>query len=497
MQLNLNVRDKMKRLILKIAKLLKIIYPAEILTAVVILSLINYFYYPENPGLFSAAYNPYFILIIFFSCFYGKLSGLFTLLFSIIGILTNFIVLNYKPGIYDIAVSIPEYFFETNYETVMRFIFMSFIFSIVFGEIRDSLGLVIQKHKDKVEELKEKEDKMDRELKAVTLVNEEYQDRILGQQNSLISLYSTMIALNSLDMGKIYPSILEAVNKFSGAEQCSLWQYSRDEKILRLLAYRGWDESKPIELKLPESDTILGWVARNNEMFSIKILTKHAKLHALDKKQNIITVPINIENRVWGIINVEEMPFVKYNLYSEQLIMMIADLAAPIIANAIRFEEISRKGEVDAVTGLPSIDEMFIILKEKFSEAVVENTKLSFVIFELVNRNELSEKYSSDNVLEVIRSVSQLVKHEVKKDAILFQYKDKYQFALILPNVDYDGAAMLCLSFIEKINNEDFKIKSDIVHPEIILGYSSMRPNLKSEDDLMLLAENLLEMQKI
>ena len=35
------------------------------------------------------------------------------------------------------------------------------------------------------------------------------------------------------------------------------------------------------------------------------------------------------------------------------------------------------------------------------------------------------------------------------------------------------------------------------MHPEILLGYSSMRPNLKSEEDLMMLAENLLEMQKI
>ena len=487
----------MKRFILKITKLLKIIYPAEILSAVIILSLINYFYYPNDPGLFSAAYNPYFILIIFFSCFYGKLSGIFTLFFSIIGIVAIFIIINFIPDYYALAFSIPDYFFDTKYETVMRFIFMSFIFSIIFGEMRDTLGLILRKHKEKVEELKEIEDKMDRELKAVTLVNEEYQDRILGQQNSLISLYSTMISLNSLDMGRIYPSILEAVNKFSGAEQCSLWQYSREEKLLRLLAYRGWDESKPIELKMPDDDTILGWVARNNEMFSVKLLQKHANLLDIDKKQNIITVPINIENRVWGVINIEEMPFVKYNLYSEKLIMMIADLAAPIIANAIRFEEISRKGEVDAVTGLPSIDEMFIVLKEKFAEAIAENTKLSLVIFELSNREELTEKYSKDNILELIRSVSQLIKREVKKDAMLFQYKDKFQFSLVLPNVDFDGAAMLCLSFIEKINGEDFKIEGNIIHPEIILGYSSMRPNLRSEDDLISLAENLLEMQKI
>ncbi|MBN2403615.1 MAG: diguanylate cyclase [Spirochaetes bacterium] len=374
---------------------------------------------------------------------------------------------------------------------------MSFIFSIVFGEIRDTLGIIIKKHKNKVDELTAKADKLDRELRAVTLVNEEYQDRILGQQNSLISLYSTMIALNSLDMGKIYPSILDAVSRFSGAGKCSLWQYSREEKVLRLLAYRGWDESKPIELKMPDSDNISGWVARNNEIFSVKMLQKHANLLEIDKKMNLITVPINIENRVWGIINIEEMPFVKYNLYSEQLIMMMADLVAPIIANAIRFEEISRKGEIDAVTGLPAIDEMFSVLKDEFTKALSDNTKLSVVIVEIANSAELTDRYSTGDILKLMHDVVQIVRLGSKKDAMLFQYKGKFQFLLLLPNVDFDGAAMLCLSFIEKINADDFKIGEDIVHPEIMLGYSSMRPNLKSEEDLLMLAENLLEMQKI
>jgi polysaccharide biosynthesis protein PelD len=487
----------MKRVIPKITLVFKKLYPGEIITSVIILSLINYFYYPDEPGLFNAGYNPYFILIIFIACFYGKLSGILTLFLSVISIVTNFVIINYNSDIFANFENLEYYFLNDKYNASMQFIFMGFIFSIVFGEIRDTLGIIIKKHKDKVTELEAREDKLDHELKAISLVNEEYQDRILGQQNSLISLYSTMIALNSLDMGRIYPSILEAVGKFSGAEKCSLWQYSREENVLRLLAYRGWDESKPIELKMPDSDNITGWVARNNEMFSVKLLQKHANLLEIDKKQNIITVPIKIGNHVWGVINVEEMPFVKYNLYSEQLIMMIADLAAPIIANAIRFEEISRKGEVDDITGLPALDEMFSVFKEEFKSALSENTKLSFIIFELNNSEELIEKYSLDKVLELLRSLSQMVKRESKKGTMLFQYKKKFQFSLILPNVDFDGAAMLCLSFIEKINSDEFKIGGDVVHPEIILGYSSMRPNLKSEDDLMMLAENLLEMQKI
>jgi GGDEF domain-containing protein len=484
----------MKPFITNITSYLKKLYPTEVIIGTIIIGIINYIFYPDDPGFFYKTYNPYFIIILFFSCFYGKLSGVFTLFVSVFCIAINFIIINYGSDL--LQLQIDTFFSEKKYNPLIQFLFMGFIFSIIIGEIRDSLGISIRKYKKENRDIISKNNKLESELKAITIVNEEYQDRILGQQNSLISLYSTMIALNSLDLNKIYPNILEAVVKFSGATRCSLWEYLRDERMLQLLAYHGWD-AEPSERKIPDSNNITGWVARNNEVFSVKILQKHSNLQEIDNKQNIITVPINIGNHVWGIINVEEMPFVKYNLYSEQLLMMIADLSAPIINNAIRFDEISRKGEIDAITGLPALDEMFSTLKEEYARSVADNSKLSLVIFEMTNSEEFLEEYSKDQVRTVFRDIIQIIKTESKKDSYVFQYKEEFQFALILPNVDYDGAAMMCLSFIEKINTHEFNVSGNTVMPEIILGYSSMRANLKSEEDLMILAENLLEMQKI
>jgi hypothetical protein len=56
---------------------------------------------------------------------------------------------------------------------------------------------------------------------------------------------------------------------------------------------------------------------------------------------------------------------------------------------------------------------------------------------------------------------------------------------------------MFSLSLIELNSKTTYYIKGQIVNPEIIIGYSSLRPNHQSEEDLVLLAENLLLMQKI
>ncbi len=482
------------KIIPKAASILRRIYPGEIFVAAAIIAVINFYFYPSDPGFFDSRYNPYFILILFISSFYGKFSGILTFIVSALGIAINSAIIDYTLS-WQYLITI--YSSESRYNSITQFVFLTFVFIIIIGEIRDSLGVNLKEKDREVDLLNNKYNKLQHELKAISLVNEEYQDRILGQQNSLISLYTTMIALNSLDLEKIYPSILEAVVKFSGTTRCSLWQYIRDDRKLLLLSSHGWDDSQKKISNISDKDTIAGWVARNNEFFSVKMLQKHDALKEIDEKQNIITVPINIGNQVWGVINLEAMPFVKYNLYSEQLIMMIADLSAPVISNALRFDEISKKGETDSVTGLPAIDEMFSMLKEEFNSALSSNNKLSYAIVELANIEELQEEYSINDIMILLRDITQLTKQISKGNALIFQYKEPFQFSIILSGVDYDGAVMFFLSLMEEHGEHEYTITGEAVEPEIYIGYSSLRPNHRTEDDLILLAENLLEMQKI
>ncbi len=482
----------------KTAQFFKRVHPLEIVVAVAVVAAINYFYYPGNAGFLASSYNPYLFVIIFFSAYYGKIPGIFSLLLTILGSLTVLLLLS-LPGSFDsVAGRFSGFFTGSNYTASMEYLFAGIITSMVLGEIRDSIGMNVETLKTERKQLEEEKNRLDSELQSVVLVNEEYQDRILGQQNSLISLYSTLVTLNSLDLETIYHNILDAVVKFSGAGKCSLWEYRRDRHELKLLAAHGWSGSESTEHDtLSDGDNLIGWVARNNAIFSVKMLYKYANLKELDNNQSIITVPITIENRVWGIINIEEMPFVKYNLYSEQLIVMISDLAAPMLGNAIRFGEITKEGEVHPVTRLQSINEMFVLLSEDFREARIKNLPLSLVLLELNNAHELLERFSEKEVLSLVRDVSDLSIQVSQGHAINFQYKETFQFALILPNMDYDGAAMFCLNLLEKHGANTYTLKNEKVIPEIILGYSSLRENHNSADDLIMLAENLLEMQKI
>ncbi|HOJ28439.1 MAG TPA: GAF domain-containing protein [Spirochaetota bacterium] len=281
-----------------IVKIFKKIFPLEIILLVTAVFIFNILKYPDDIGFLSIHYNPYLFVIIFFTSFYGKKSGLITFL-TVTIIIASYIIISdlyYSTDILYTTITTP-----VSYQHLSSLLFLSLIAIIILGEIRDNLGRIIQNQKNIIKELDEQAAKLKRELEAVSMVNQEYQDRILGQQNSLISLYSTIIALNTLHLENIYPNILNAVVQFTGSQQCSLWQYDRDNNSIHLLAYNGWTQdiidSTPSNL---DTENLIGWSVRNNTMFSIKMLQKYQNLKALDNGNSIITVPITIDNQVWG-----------------------------------------------------------------------------------------------------------------------------------------------------------------------------------------------------
>ena len=124
----------MKRIIPKISSFFNKVYPVEIIFTVGILTLINYHYYRDDPGFLNLLYNPYIISILFFSIFYGKLSGIFTLILTLMAIIINSIIINLSSD--QIQNLVHLYSSGDRYNSLVQFLFATFILSIIFGEIR-------------------------------------------------------------------------------------------------------------------------------------------------------------------------------------------------------------------------------------------------------------------------------------------------------------------------------------------------------------------------
>ena len=466
----------------------------EILAFPLAIGAANYFY-PQNPGFFGGFFNPYLTLSLFLSVYYGKYYGFLSLGFSCLvvalGLPTAASVISGG------ALAIPFELWERLWQLAPIPLAITLVEIYLLGLMRDSLVKRESRSRMRLASFSRDKGLLTRQVRALQSANFELEERISRQEDSITSLYSQVQALHSLNLAKAFQSILEMVRRFVGATRVSIWEHKPEANRLELAASLGWEESSDARTVIQDENTIEGWVVRNNLMFSVKMVLENELLHRMDTGRNIMTLPIAAGRRIWGVLNVEEMPFAKYNLYTDRLLPMIMTLAGPALERAIEFESVLRQEDIHPLTGIPSFSQFYALLARELPRLAVENGTLAVVILELLNFPKLLEEHGREASFHLIVEVARIVQELSGGHARLFHYKSESQLALLYPNLDSDGASLFSLNLLEKVNSTEWRVRDARTFIELILGFSVRTASNQSPDDLLDSAANLLEMQKV
>ncbi|MDA3940162.1 MAG: diguanylate cyclase [Spirochaetia bacterium] len=453
------------------------------------LSLILYgsnLFYPENPGFFKAVLNPYFLIAALISAYYGRNYGYlslgFSLIFILIPIYSEFQIIVYWKTLWNL----------TNIQLPVILIII-----YLLGMIHHSFVSQITNQRLYMKKVSLDKNKLQKELSTVSAVNRELEERVLRQQDSVTALYTQVKALHSQNLSKTLGVLISTVQKFSWAEKASIWEYATDSKQLVMVANIGWDSDDILNTIESVDSTINGWVYRNDRIFSVRMLLEYENLSVLDNKRNILTFPINLSNSIWGVLNIEAMPFTKYNLYTEKLLAILIDLAGTAIERAVEYEAMIEYNEVNSMTNLPSVSQFFSFVGNEIKKSVDNHSNFSVILLELTEFDDLIEIHGEKRVYELLLLMLDKLQSLSGNMVDFFHYKEKNQIALYYPNIDYDGASLFCLESLGVINSYNWTINDTKILLDVILGYSSIGSEEISAEDLLNLAENLLEMQKV
>jgi GGDEF domain-containing protein len=334
-------------------------------------------------------------------------------------------------------------------------------------------------------------------VRALTEANQELEERISRQEDSVTSLYSQVQVLSSASLGKALGALLSMTERFVGATRCSIWQHRPEEGKLAFVSGIGWDAVEGASTLLPDEGTIEGWVVRNNTMFSVKMLLENDALARMDQGRAIITMPIAAGRRTWGVLSVEEMPFARYNLYSERLLQVIMALVGPALERAIEFESVVRQEDVNPVTGLPSFPELYAMLELELARLEMENGTLALVVLELANFPQIVDRQGREPALLLLRDLARTAEETAGGQARAFHYKADSQLAVLCPQLDADGASLFALTLLSRAADSEWKARGELVRLEVILGFGARTAPRQTAEDLIKAAENLLEMQKV
>jgi GGDEF domain-containing protein len=469
-------------------------HAAEVLAFALAIGVVNWFF-PGDPGFLRGVFNPYIALSFLIAVSHGKYYGFLALGYSALIVAVGLPLSASIWSGHGIAIPAGTW---ADLSSAAPLPFAAAILQVyVLGIIRDSLTRRDRKARDLLVSLSRDKGLLKRQVRALREANLELEERVSRQEDSITSLYSQVQVLGSLNLNKTIGAILELTARYVGATRCSIWQHLPREKSLAFVAGKGWEQGAEILTLLPDEGTIEGWVVRNGGMFSVKMLLTNEVLARLDTGRNIITMPIIAGRRTWGVLNIEEMPFAKYNLYSERLLQVIMTLVAPALDRAIEFESVLRQEDINPVTGLPSFPELYAMLQLELARLSMEGGTLAVLVLELANMDDLVKEHGREQTLLLLREIARVVQESSGGPALVFHYKAESQLGVLYPKLDSDGASHFSLSVLAKVNSTEWKVKNERVFLELMLGFAARSGAGQSADALLEAAENLLEMQKV
>ena len=449
--------------------------------------------FPDNPGYSSMYYIPYLGASVLVSTVYGAGWGFISFGLSAI------VVAGMLPGaLYLIheGWSPADYWKNLPGRSYLP-ASIGLLCIYLFGVIRTAALSRITELQKRMRDLVRENWLLKQKSEALVKVNAELDERVSRQQEAITSLHTQLRKLDTLDVIKALEVLLETVHIFTRAEKSSVWRYDDREKSLRLAASRGWEAGEHVQTIIPLDGTIEGWVYRNNSLFSARMLLQYDNLKNMDCGRNIITIPLNFEQRTWGVLNIQEMPFEKYNLYSERLLLIIASLAEHSIERAVAYESIIQKEEIDSRTGLPLFSQFYKMLEEETRRTGVQKGNFSIMLIEFTNFDHILSEYAIDGAKGLIREIVEQLQTISERKALGFHYKEDAQIALLIPGLDIDGISLFSLETLEKLNTGDWHIDGNQVLLEAVIGFSVFAGGGDTPDQLLEQAENLLEMQKV
>ncbi|QEN07053.1 hypothetical protein EXM22_03280 [Oceanispirochaeta crateris] len=422
-------------------------------------------------------------LSLFLSFWHGRFAGFVSLTVS---------ALIYTTGRY--------YFF--NFAPDIKSLFNVVSLGALFIYLGGALRAFRENHKNKImiryRKASDKKTRLSMISKAQQNIINELEERVTRQKDSLNLLFERINEIDCLDTNISISKLLDTLIHFTSAENISIWVFDPSSNKLKLKMRKGEKQTEKVRDVLDLQDTIEGWVFRNNQLFSMRMTLDYDNLSKLNTENSIICCPVVLDNKIWGVINIESLPFIKYSEYTENLIQIIISLGQPALKKALDFENLLSGDEQNETTGLPQFTQLYRILdKNRYDDSGTFNTS-SLIIFDFLEFSELSQHYGYEKILNLQAELLKELSDHNSNSSEIFHYRQDSMMAMYIPHLDYDGCSLFCLQSLEYINSKKWILEGQTISLDVSLGYSSNGTNEKVDpDDLIKRAEYLLEIQKI
>jgi two-component system cell cycle response regulator len=374
-----------------------------------------------------------------------------------------------------------------------------------FDELIARIGSVLRVKKvqdrlhEKTKEIQEANEKINKLNIQLLEQNRDNRKRIY-QQHNLFRISNDLHSQLEMDQ-LIHLSLLTYLGQFRCKSALLLLDTKKDEKYVRFEVQEtaGYFPEDVNNFLIQADNKFINYMLEKGRPDLIdniiEDLGEIPELRTLQEWGQTIIAPLIRHNAINGLVFIGGR-VAGSQVYSESELEMLAILNNMLIIaihNAELYNQVIQISYTDGMTGLHNFRYFEYRLIEEISRSNRNNSHLSLIILDVdffKNYNDTLGHPAGD---ELLRQLAGILKETVRDNDIVCRYGGE-EFAVILPNVDKEGAKILAERL--RYNVEQYKFPREEVQPKgtltISLGLSEIPSDADKKDDLIKHADSAL-----
>jgi diguanylate cyclase (GGDEF)-like protein len=320
----------------------------------------------------------------------------------------------------------------------------------------------------------------------------------LGNQDlkEIIEIASQITA--QLDVENIIKNVvLSFVAKFQAASVTCMLPNELDENLPNLYYFKGLKQQK-LNLKIPSLDAVLSFLGEHEyNQISFAYFKENFKdeqiIRQFEVIQPDIIVPLRTDKGVGGLILLPpKQEGVSYSLLDIQYVTQIVRFASIAIENANLYWQAT----TDRMTKLFSHHYFQQNLEEEIARAHRYGTPLSLIMFDIDHFKKFNDTYGHLQGDLIIKDIAKILRGSVRTIDFTARYGGE-EFAVILPEVNAKGAAVVAERIRKTIEQYSFSGEEGPLFVTVSMGVAEFKPaRIRSASQLIAEADKALYQSK-
>lgn len=248
------------------------------------------------------------------------------------------------------------------------------------------------------------------------------------------------------NLNKLIDFIIEQASSILESERCSLMLLDEEKNELCIRGAIGLETDIIKKSKLSVGEGIAGIVAQEGKPVLVEIIDTDKRFHRESlptyKTKSFLSVPIKLDHKLIGVVNVTDKKSKDSNAYSEidlKILLAIVRQAAVAIENAQLSKELKYLTITDTLTSLYNYRYLMESLAYEIRRHKRFNRPLCLLIMDVDDFKEYNDAYGHLEGDQALRHIGAVLKAGLREVDIVCRYAGD-EFVVILPETGVEKA---------------------------------------------------------